>query len=345
MKGLLKYLSPFAPDQSGVVSVLFELGGITVICDAGGCTGNICGFDEPRWFYKKSALFSAGLRDMDAILGRDDKLVEKLKKAAASIDGKFVSIVGTPVPAVIATDFKALKKMASKRTGMPVVAVECTGTRYYDNGASDAYMELFRTFTEAQTEIEAGRVGVIGATPLDLNHINAGRVISEKLLAAGYKKVDCYGMGAGIDEIKTAANVEKNIVVAPSGLRAARYLEKKYGTPYETAFFMLTEEEKAEISKHKGQKVLVINQQMCANEIRNLLGGDNVDVASFFMLDDEYRQDNDMFFKGEDELIKAALEGGYDCIIGDKMLKRAIKGYEGEFVHVPHFAISGEYRE
>ena len=66
MRGLRKYLTPFAPDQSGAVSVLFELGGIVVICDAGGCTGNVCGFDEPRWFEQKSAIFSAGLRDMDA---------------------------------------------------------------------------------------------------------------------------------------------------------------------------------------------------------------------------------------------------------------------------------------
>lgn len=78
MKGMLKYLSPFAPDQSGAVSVLYDMGGITVICDAGGCTGNICGFDEPRWTDSPRPVFSAGLRDMDAILGRDDKLVEKL---------------------------------------------------------------------------------------------------------------------------------------------------------------------------------------------------------------------------------------------------------------------------
>ena len=69
MRGLRKYLTPFAPDQSGAVSVLYELGGIIVICDAGGCAGNVCGFDEPRWFEQKSAVFSAGLRDMDAILG------------------------------------------------------------------------------------------------------------------------------------------------------------------------------------------------------------------------------------------------------------------------------------
>ena len=78
MKNLLKLLSPFAPDQSGASAVLYELGGLMVICDAGGCAGNVCGFDEPRWFTKKSAVFSAGLRDMDAILGRDDRLIEKL---------------------------------------------------------------------------------------------------------------------------------------------------------------------------------------------------------------------------------------------------------------------------
>ena len=36
MRGLRKYLTPFAPDQSGAVSVLYEFGGIIVICDAGG---------------------------------------------------------------------------------------------------------------------------------------------------------------------------------------------------------------------------------------------------------------------------------------------------------------------
>ena len=99
MRGLRKYLTPFAPDQSGAVSVLYEFGGIIVICDAGGCTGNICGFDEPRWFESKSALFSAGLRDMDAILGRDDRLVAKLADAVTKLDAKFAAIIGTPVPA------------------------------------------------------------------------------------------------------------------------------------------------------------------------------------------------------------------------------------------------------
>ncbi len=115
MRGLRKYLTPFAPDQSGAVSVLYELGGIIVICDAGGCTGNVCGFDEPRWFERKSAVFSAGLRDMDAILGRDDRLVAKLTDAAEKIDAGFAAIVGTPVPAVIGTDYRALDVCVRRR--------------------------------------------------------------------------------------------------------------------------------------------------------------------------------------------------------------------------------------
>ena len=72
MKGLYRYLSPFSPDQSGAVAVLYELGGIIVILDAGGCAGNICGFDEPRWGHKQSAVYSAGIRDLGS--GREREL-------------------------------------------------------------------------------------------------------------------------------------------------------------------------------------------------------------------------------------------------------------------------------
>ena len=148
MRGLRKYLTPFAPDQSGAVSVLFELGGILVICDAGGCTGNVCGFDEPRWFERKSAVFSAGLRDMDAILGRDDRLVAKLADAAGKLgtDAKFAAVIGTPVPAVIGTDYRALKRMCEKKTNLPVLAVDANGMELYDAGEEKAYLELFRVF-------------------------------------------------------------------------------------------------------------------------------------------------------------------------------------------------------
>ena len=149
MKGLWKYISPFAPDQSGAAAVLYGLGGIVVICDAGGCAGNICGFDEPRWFSgKKSAVFSAGLRDMDAILGRDDRLIAKLCDAARTIDASFAAIVGTPVPSVIGTDYRALQRMAEKKLDIPILPIDTTGMELYDKGIEKAYLALLRQFTQ-----------------------------------------------------------------------------------------------------------------------------------------------------------------------------------------------------
>ena len=168
MKKLLKYLSPFAPDQSGACGVLYELGGIIVICDAGGCAGNICGFDEPRWFKNKSAVFSAGLRDMDAIMGRDDKLIEKLSRAHEQLGAKFSALVATPVPAVIGTDMKALKRMAEKKLGIPCIAVNAIGTRYYDEGESEAWLRLFETFVDGESdnrESDNREAGDSGETP------------------------------------------------------------------------------------------------------------------------------------------------------------------------------------
>ena len=54
---------------------------------------------------------------MDAILGRDDRLVAKLADAAEKLDVTFAAVIGTPVPAVIGTDYRALERMLE--TGIP----------------------------------------------------------------------------------------------------------------------------------------------------------------------------------------------------------------------------------
>ena len=60
---------------------------------------------------------------MDAILGRDDRLVAKLVDAAVKVEAGFAAIIGTPVPAVIGTDHQALRRMCEKKTDLPVLAV------------------------------------------------------------------------------------------------------------------------------------------------------------------------------------------------------------------------------
>ena len=211
MRGLRKFLTPFAPDQSGAVSVFYEFDGIIVICDAGGCTGNICGFDEPRWFESKSALFSAGLRDMDAILGRDDRLVAKLADAATKLDAKFAAIIGTPVPAVIGTDYHALKRMTEKKVDLPIVTVDTDGMELYDKGEDKAWLELFYVFAGEKEDVIPGRVGILGMTPQDISDLHAADRIRKRFAEEG-KTAVCYGMGDGLGAVKKVSNVERHIV-------------------------------------------------------------------------------------------------------------------------------------
>lgn len=343
MRGLRKYLTPFAPDQSGAVSVLFELGGIVVICDAGGCTGNVCGFDEPRWFEQKSAIFSAGLRDMDAILGRDDRLVAKLADAAQKVETTFAAVIGTPVPAVIATDYLALKRMTEKKINLPIMTVDTDGMELYDKGEEKAFLELFKTFATEKYPVDEHKVGVLGMTPQDVSDLDA----ADKIRGVFRQKYDqqavCYCMGDDLEAVKKASSVSKNIVVSAAAIEVARYLEKTFGTPYEIAY-PLAEELLPDID-YTNKKVLVVQQQVIADSIRRELkkrGAESVQVAGWFMMKKELLEDGDISLRDEEDYIELVREGEFDIIFADGCMERMVPEFKGLFVNTRHFAVSGK---
>ena len=358
VRGLWKGLTPFAPDQSGAASVFYELGGILVICDAGGCTGNVCGFDEPRWFGERSAIFSAGLRDMDAILGRDDRLVAKLTDAAEKIDANFAAVIGTPVPAVIATDYRALQRMCEKKTNLPILTVDTNGMELYDVGEEKAWLTLFKTFAgkDAASQKEASeeddsskkmKIGVLGLTPHDVSDLN----IEEKFRKSENENTHyiCYGMRAGIDKVKAAGSADKNLVVAPAALETAKYLEKKFGTPYEVGY-PFVDELIPELG-YESKKILIIHQQVIANAIRQEIRtrsdeqNKEVTVASWFMMKSELSEEGDLSLKEEKDYCKLVQNGNYDIVFADENMRGLVPGFKGTFVNIRHFAVSGKLQE
>ena len=358
VRGLWKGLTPFAPDQSGAASVFYELGGILVICDAGGCTGNVCGFDEPRWFGERSAIFSAGLRDMDAILGRDDRLVAKLADAAEKIDANFAAVIGTPVPAVIATDYRALQRMCEKKTNLPILTVDTNGMELYDVGEEKAWLTLFKTFAgkdvasqkEASEEDDSSKkmkIGVLGLTPHDVSDLH----VEEKFRKSENENTHyiCYGMRAGIDKVKTAGLADKNLVVAPAALETAKYLEKEFGTPYEVGYPFV--DELIPELDYERKKILIIHQQVIANAIRQEIRtrsdeqNTEVTVASWFMMKSELSEEGDLSLKEEMDYCKLVQNGNYDIVFADENMRGLVPGFKGTFVNVRHFAVSGKLQE
>ena len=343
MKGLRKYLTPFAPDQSGAASVLYDLGGILVICDAGGCAGNICGFDEPRWSTRKSAVFSAGLRDMDAILGRDDRLVDKLASAAGRIGANFAALIGTPVPAVIGTDFTALGRMAQRRLKLPFFSVASNGMELYDQGAKAAYLAMFQTLSGDTGPADPGRVGVIGAIPLELGDVSDAQRIHDTLLSEGWDTVSMYGFGASYADVQTAGKAFKNIVVSPAGVPSAEYLQTRVGTPYEIRFpmtdFPLSGEDLTDA------RILIVQQQVYAHSLREKLraqGAAAVTCATWFMQLSRLKEPDDVHLVEEDDFVDLVRDGGFDVIIADDTMAPMVPDFSGRWVSSAHFAVSGK---
>lgn len=349
-------LPPFAPDTAGAAAVLYPLGGMTVIVDAGGCAGNICGFDEPRWQEdaEPSAVFSAGLRDMDAIMGRDANLVAKIREAAAELTVSFVGLVSTPVPAIIATDFRAVCRMVERETGLPTIAVRTDGTRLYDRGASAACDALVQKFT-APIPPDAPRtgLGVLGLTPLDFSREE--RASLHALLGREDTPIRFFDR---LDDFREAARLKELLVVSPTGLRAARRLQRQWGIPIRAelppafihkAFSAVLSRLAALLQDGQQREILIVHQQILANGLRlaicqrfPALPAGAVTVGSFFLLDRELQWEGDLHFRGEQDF-HAYLQAHPDAIvIGDALLARAVpEPFGGTLLDLPHFALSG----
>ena len=309
MKGLRKVLTPFAPDQSGASGVLYSMGALIVIIDAGGCTGNVCGFDEPRWHETRSAVFSAGLRDMDAILGRDELLASKIKSACERIDTSFVAVIGTPVPATIGTDYKALKRLIENKIDIPVVPVISNGMKLYNEGEKEAYKALIDEFALTVPSVIKDQI-VLGMTPLTY----------------GKDHIDIT-----LEDIKNIRGAGKLIAASSSGIDACEYLGQE--------FEIVSPVYKDNIPEGIRGRTLVCHDEVVGKTLRD--AGVDCDIATFFKLHDAVRQDGDKKITDEDEFISMVRDGGYDTIAADICLKDLVPDYDGNWVDLKCFAISG----
>lgn len=309
MKGLRKVLTPFAPDQSGASGVLYSMGALIAIIDAGGCTGNVCGFDEPRWHETRSAVFSAGLRDMDAILGRDELLASKIKSAAERIDTSFVAVIGTPVPATIGTDYKALKRLIENKANLTVVPVQTNGMKLYNEGEKEAYKALIDEFAEDVPSDTKDQI-VLGMTPLTY----------------GKDHLDIT-----LDDVRNIRGAKKLIAASSSGIDACEYLGRD--------FEIVSPVYKDNIPEGIRGRTLVCHDEVVGKTLRD--AGVDCDIVTFFKLHDSVKQGGDKKITEEDEFISMVKEGGYDTIAADICLKDLVPDYKGNWIDLKCFAISG----
>ena len=339
MKGFFRYLAPFAPDYSGAVSALYAAGGLVVLCDPGGCSGNVAGYDEPRFYGDKACFYSAAIREMDTIFGRDDKLKRKICAAVSLGEYKFVALVGTPAVSVIGTDLAAAAKAVEQETGIPSFSVNTSGMENYSFGEAKAIMAFVKKFLSAGSDgVSSGgtdKKAIFGATPLN-------RAFDDDLVSLASAGGGTLLSGeASVDALRNITQFKETVCCSPGALAACRLIKEKFGIPYSLSYpespSLIKAAEKAENEKH----ILIVHQQGVGNTLRNIIrrtSDAEITVGSFFLKDDEYAEEQDIFFQGEDELTAVSKEA--DLVYADPMYRKALAA-ETKFVSLVHCALSG----
>ncbi|MDR3192300.1 MAG: nitrogenase component 1 [Treponema sp.] len=234
MARILLTLPPLSPDYSGIASVLHDLRALTILHDASGCTGTYTGYDEPRWFGSGSPVFCSGLREMDAILGDDERLLDKMEAALKDAPAPFAAIVGSPVPTLIGFDFQGFAALAEKRLGIPILGFPAAGFTYYDRGQKEAYLALANRFLDSRVKRQKKRVNLLGASALDGFNDSVLDRLLQILRDADLEAGAIWGARSGLGELAQSGKAAVNWVLTAAALPLARLLQERFGAPFVT---------------------------------------------------------------------------------------------------------------
>lgn len=377
MAQLSIFLPPFSPDYSGASAVLFDLKTVTAMHDASGCTGNYTGFDDPRWYGSEAGIFCSGLREIDAIMGDDEKLENKMIAAAEYLKPDLLAIVGSPVPMVIGSDLDGIAVELENRTGLPAFGINTTGIGYYDEGALKIARQLVDRFTKDSPagEKTSGRVNIIGALPMEFARGEELALFKDFLKEEGYEVNLSLAMGYTLEDLKHGARAEVNLAVSRFGLTMSRYLEEKFHIPYLAGFpvgekgtllwkaaleevrktrtsHILTPQDAERLgvlsdAAERSERVLIVGEQLRSNAIRIALmldeGYRDVTVGCIYKEEEALSLPGDLNLLNEEEIMSALNDSAYDFIVADPFMEVLLdEGSDKKFIPYAQYAVSSK---
>jgi nitrogenase molybdenum-iron protein alpha/beta subunit len=301
MRIVKRVLSTYSADNFGVCSALYELGGLVVMHDASGCNSTYNTHDEPRWYDMDSMVFISGLTEKDAIFGNDEILVRNLCETAEKLQPKFVCICGGPLPHIIGTDFRAVAKAVSRRTGLPCFGIQTNGMDAYTSGAGEAFACLV-DLMEKSPCCESGsdekiKVNLLGATPLDFSLNGSVQAIQELLEDHGFAVRSTWAMGDTLENILSSGDADVNLVISTTGFAAAKRMRERFGIPYVVG---------CPVGRAAAEKV--VSQLGQAAGSKNSVGGSNLADGSTQSHEENDADKFEILLIGEPVMMKSMAE-------------------------------------
>ena len=340
MKDIRTVLPNPASDTAGAASMLFQLGGLSIIHDAAGSMESYITFDESRELKGKRTVASR-LSRLEAITGDDKILLNKIESECATNPPLFTAILGSPVPFTIGTDLDGIAAEAEFITDVPSFAVNSGGFAIYDKGAGEALKKVLEKTVQPPTGHTERVVNLLGASPMDYSPVEISS-IENYLRQNGVGIVQNLTMVDDTSQIHNAAEADYNIVISTSGLPAARYLKQKYKIPYQIGVPFETD---IDITVTSPKKILLIGESVFTKQLAHILSqvsGINVTAGIISSDDPEIFPEVTTIPLYTEAAIRTEVRKDYDIILGDPLYKLLLpQNYSCIFLSRPHRALSG----
>ncbi len=353
MAQLNMFLPPYSSDFSGVLSALFDLGGLLIVHDASCCTKNYSDNEEPRWGRGKNPVFCSKLRSIDAVMGNDEKLIGQAEEAIKKIAPPFAAVLGTPVPSIIGTDLAGIANEIEAEVGVPTMGFETSGFFPYDCGISAALLALLKKFArekppkDSQSGEGKPKLNLMGLTPLDYSYRKNEGPIRCFFEEQGFEIVSSFAVDFTLRDIARARTADVSLVLTSSALEAAQYLYRTDGIPYvcgapmgKTFSGRLAEALRKAVKTGEPEApaawcppaslpgddgVLIIWEQTMAASLRQALLAagcrENITVATLLPKQNPaLSAPGDLLLKGEEELIELLGGRKFRTIIADPLI-------------------------
>lgn len=297
----------------------------------------------------------------DVVSGTRQKVLDAFEEYRRDFQPEFALLSAGPCSAMIGTDLEEIAEKLEQDSRIKAAAVKLSGHKTYDVGISETLLTLAKLLSK-QGDVRQGSINILGANTLDWQEKNTAsfrRWTEEK----GFSIIADLGGSEKAENIAKAPEAAVNLVVTASGLAAARYLQKEYGTPYiamapfgktwtEMMVNALRDKEQPQSSpqpENQQAEVLVISEQLMGNAIRETLirdyGIQKIRVCTFYTLDKSLAQPGDRRIRSEKDAETLLREGGFRTIIADPLL-RCFAPENSRWIDLPHkaFQLYGEHQ-
>lgn len=345
MSTLYTHLPSFATDYSGFISVMHGLGGMMIVHDPSGCLGNYTNTDEPRWYHDPQPVFSSRMRELEAVIGDTDIIIAKAIKEIRRRKPPFVCIFGTPVPALTGCDVISVADEIEAETAVRCFGIETDGFKFYDDGIRKAMSFVYNELMLHDVPKVRGRVNVLGMTPLDYSINGEKEKLIQYLEGKGLHIGAFIGMGNKLDAVINARSAEFNLVMSAAALPLARRMKHEDGIEYLIGPPCDSQVAERLIDGAPYSKLLIVGEQLCANSLRIAIRekhqNNTVTVATFFELDTEVSETDDIKLQDENHLITILKTAGFDTVIGDPLLRQLCRDGQN-FITCIHPAVSSK---